>query len=351
MLLRPAAFWDEHDVAIVAGVRVREIDRAGRRVVAEDGAAWDYGHLVLATGSRNRTLPGLPDAFGLRTVAEARAIRERLGPDAALAVVGGGFIGLELAAAARHHGTAVTVVEAQDRLMARALSPEMAAHLQREHERHGVVVRLGRVAASRDADGLVLDDGERIAAGTVVVGVGVIPNDELATQAGLETGDGIVVDAHLQTSDPHISAIGDCARHDCGVTGADLRLESVQNATDQAAHVAARLIGEATPYVAVPWFWTGQYASRCRSPGSRWAPTAPSCSAIRRPARSRCCASPRGASSPSTASTAPPTTSPPGSCSPPAAFWIPERPQRRVRAQGPRPGDRRLTGTRLRKSR
>jgi 3-phenylpropionate/trans-cinnamate dioxygenase ferredoxin reductase component len=278
--LRPEKFFADHRLELRAGERAARIDRAARRVVLGSGEALSYDHLVLATGARNRALPvpgaALDGVAQLRTLGEAEALRQRLAAARQAVVVGAGFIGLEFAAIAAAAGVAVTVVEATDRPMARSLSPMMSAAFRSAHERQEVrfvfgatVVRVLGAEGGR-ATGVETADGRRFPADLVLVGIGVVPNAELAAEAGLAVADGIVVDERLATSDPAISAIGDCARYPCrfAAPGAGLsRLESVQNAVDQGRCVAARLAGRPAPYAAVPWFWSDQGALKLQIAG------------------------------------------------------------------------------------
>jgi 3-phenylpropionate/trans-cinnamate dioxygenase ferredoxin reductase subunit len=279
--LLPASSYADQGIDLVLGDRAARIDPEERSVVLDSGTRLSYDRLVLATGARPRRLPvpgaDLDGVMTLRGLADAAALREALcgtlREGGHLLVVGGGFVGLELAATARGMGLEATVVEVGPRLMARALSPGMSEHLRAEHLRQGVRVLLRReVAALRgDASGHVrvaeLDGGERVQADLVVFGVGVRPGAELAAAAGLEVGDGILVDRWLRTSDPAIHAIGDCARFPSARYGRQLRLESVQNASDQARCAAAAICGDPAPYEAVPWFWTEQYATRLQIAG------------------------------------------------------------------------------------
>ncbi|HWI70986.1 MAG TPA: FAD-dependent oxidoreductase [Baekduia sp.] len=275
LALRPERFWREKQVELIVGTRVSRVDREARTVTLGDGRVVEFDHLVLATGAANRALPNtahLEGVLDLRTIDDARALQPRLGPGLDLVVIGGGFIGMEVAAAASERGARVTVVEALDRVMARVVSPQMSAFFQALHESHGVRVltdrRVERLEGHGRVDRVLLQDGEAIEADLAVVGIGVIPNVELAEQCDLEVGDGIVVDEHLLTKDPHISAIGDCAFYPCSVSGRAHRLESIQNATDQARCVAARLTGEPGLYVAVPWFWTEQFGRKLQIAGA-----------------------------------------------------------------------------------
>jgi 3-phenylpropionate/trans-cinnamate dioxygenase ferredoxin reductase subunit len=275
--MRPDRFFAEHGLELRAGVRATRIDRAGRQVILESGEALPYDHLVLAVGARNRPLPvpgaDLDGVLQLRTLGDAEALRRRLDAARQAVVVGAGFIGLEFAAVAAARGIAVTVVEATDRPMARALSAAMSGFFQGAHERQGVRFVLGTtvtriLGTGGRASGVETEDGRRFPADLVLVGIGVVPNAEVAAEAGLAVADGIVVDEHLRTSDPAISALGDCAAHPSRFAGGGaLRLESVQNAVDQARCVAARLAGRPAPYASLPWFWSEQGALKLQIAG------------------------------------------------------------------------------------
>lgn len=268
--LRPERFYAEHRIELRAGERAAAIDRAGRQVVLASGEErLPYDHLVLATGAHNRALPvtggGLDGVFQLRSLAEAEALRRRLDVARRAVVVGAGFIGLEFAAVAAGRGLQVTVVEAAARVMARAVSAPVSDAFRATHERLGVRVALGAavveiLGADGRVTGVATADGRQLPADLVLVGIGVLPNTGLAAEAGLAIANGIVVDEHLLTRDPAISAIGDCAAFPCrhAAGGAPTRLESVQNAVDQARCVAARLAGRPAPYASLPWFWSEQ---------------------------------------------------------------------------------------------
>jgi 3-phenylpropionate/trans-cinnamate dioxygenase ferredoxin reductase component len=268
LAFRPAAFFAEHRIAVRAGLRATAIERDGRRVRLADGEWLAYDHLVLATGARNRPLPvpgaDAPGVVQLRDLADAETLKTALDRVERIVVVGAGFIGLEVAAVCAARGLAVTVLEAADRVMARAVAPLTSAHFAAAAEAAGIVLVTGAVAArvvtaEGRAAGIETADGRRFPADLVLVGIGVIPNDGLAAESGLAVADGIVVDAQLATADPRVSAIGDCARHPSRfAAGAPVRIESVQNAVDQAKCLAARLAGRPAPYAAVPWFWSDQ---------------------------------------------------------------------------------------------
>jgi 3-phenylpropionate/trans-cinnamate dioxygenase ferredoxin reductase subunit len=274
--LRPAGFYVKQRIDVRTRCRVEAIDRDARAVVLASGERLPYAHLVLATGARNRALavPGaeLEGVLDLRTVPDAVALRERLVAGARVVVVGAGFIGLEVAAAARTRGARVTVLEVAPRCMGRALSEPMAAFLAERHRAAGTDLQMdagveamvpgagGRVAA------VVVAGGGEIPADVVVVGIGIRPNGELAEAAGLAVEDGILVDPTLRTEDPAIWAAGDCVRL-MRPGGASLRLESVQNATDQGRAVAAAITGTPAPYDALPWFWSDQLGCRLQIAG------------------------------------------------------------------------------------
>ena len=241
------------------------IDRASQRVELSDGGAIDYGHLILATGARQRRLdvPGvdLPGVFALRDIADATAIRERFGAKPKVVIIGAGFIGLEIAATAASLGAEATVVEIA-RPMGRAVSPIMSDFFLKEHGAFGARFRLGvgvtAIKGREHAETVILTDGEALSADMVVVGIGVVAEDALARECGLECDNGIVVDEFLLTSDSAISAIGDCTAFPHAALGMRTRLESVQNAVDQGRAVAARLMGKPKPYNDLAWFWSDQ---------------------------------------------------------------------------------------------
>ena len=265
--LRGETFFVEHRIDLRLGVAAERIDRTARRVELRDAAAEHYDHLILATGARARVLraPGvdLEGVFALRAIRDAAAIKQALGLAERVVVVGAGFIGLEIAATACGMGRQVTIVEIADRPMGRAISPAMSAFFLEAHRGFGAEFIFGHgVAALHERGGRVreveLTDGRGLPADLVILGVGVTAEDALALEAGLDCADGVVVDANLVSSDPAISAIGDCARFPHAGFGAQLRLESVQNATDQAKSVARRLVGKPAPYDSLPWFWSDQ---------------------------------------------------------------------------------------------
>ena len=274
--LRPAAYYRDHQIEVITGERVVAIDRTRRQVRLASGAARAYDTLILAVGARNRMLPiegaALDCVRYLRTLGESGDIKSRLQAAERVVVVGGGFIGLEIAAAARTLGKAVTVLEAQSRLMPRVVAPVISDFYHHMHTARGVTVVCDATVTAITSDpgggaSVALADGRRYPADLVIVGIGVVPNVELARDAGLAVANGIVVDDHLQTSDPHIYAVGDCAEHPNRFANGRERLESVQNACDQARTAAASIAGTHTPYTALPWFWTDQYEVRLQMAG------------------------------------------------------------------------------------
>jgi 3-phenylpropionate/trans-cinnamate dioxygenase ferredoxin reductase subunit len=266
LMFRPDKFYRDQTIDLITD-RAASIDRGARKVALASGATLDYGHLVLATGARNRLLD-LPNANlegvrYLRILDESEALRQRIASSAHVVVIGAGFIGLEFAATARAKGLEVDVIELGTRVMARAVTAEISEFFQQRHTAAGIRIHLGVQVTSIENDGarvtgVSLSDGRHIPADLIVVGVGVLPNVELAVEAGLQVASGILVDDHLLTSDPNISAIGDCALFASPRFGGSLRLESVQNATDHARCVAARLTGKAEVYDGLPWFWSDQ---------------------------------------------------------------------------------------------
>ena len=266
LMFRPDKFYRDQNIELIAG-RVASIDRAAHRLSLTSGAFLDYGHLVLATGARNRLLDipntNLEDVRYLRILDESEALRQRIASARHVVVIGAGFIGLEFAATARAKGLEVDVVELGARVMARAVTAEISDYFQERHTAAGIRIHLGVQATSIESAGakvagVSLSDGRHVPADLVVVGVGVLPNVELAEQAGLPVAAGIIVNEQLLTTDPDISAIGDCALFASPRFGGSLRLESVQNAADHARCVAARLTGDAKTYDGLPWFWSDQ---------------------------------------------------------------------------------------------
>lgn len=252
------------------GVRVAAIDRATRHLRLSAGEPIAYDKLILCNGGRARALqvPGaqLPGVLTLRNLDDARTLAQALIAGNRLVVIGGGWIGLEVAATARKKGMRVTVVEAMQRLCERTVPPEISAYLSDLHATHGtdVVLGAGVEQVSRGVDGtlaVMLSDGCELYCDTVVVGIGLIPNDELAREAGLECDGGVVVDARCRTSDPDIFAAGDVASWHCAWAGRRMRLESWQNAQEQGIAAARSALGLEVDHQPLPWFWSDQYGS------------------------------------------------------------------------------------------
>lgn len=282
LMLRDAVTWAEQDVEFIVGHRVTGIDPALSSATLDDGRTVQFGHCVLATGGQPRRLdrPGadLPGVHGLRTVEDVDDIRAALtgaaqaGTPARLVLVGAGYVGLETAAAARKMGHEVTVIETQARVLERVTSPIVSDFYQRLHRAHGVDIRLDSQVASIEGDGRVeavqLASGERIAAGIVIVGIGIEAQTELAQEAGIACDGGIPVDEFGRTSAPRILAIGDCSRHPNQLAGGvRRRLESVQHATASAEIAADLILDRPRAYQEVPTFWSDQYDVRLQSAG------------------------------------------------------------------------------------
>lgn len=268
LYVKPASFYDDPAIDVRLNTRVESIDRAERSVRTSDADSIPYSDLVIATGSRVRklTVPGceLAGIHYLRGIRDVAAIRAGLATARRLVIVGAGYIGLEVAAVAKRLGHHVTVLEMADRVMSRVVAPELSAVYERLHREQGVVLELntgleGFAGESGQVTGVMASTGETIPADLVVVGVGILPNIELAADAGLPVDDGIVVDERCATEDEHIFAIGDCTAHPSRIYGGRLRLESVQNALEQAKVVASNLCGGDLVYDQVPWFWSDQY--------------------------------------------------------------------------------------------
>ncbi|MCE9650043.1 MAG: FAD-dependent oxidoreductase [Parvibaculum sp.] len=266
--LKPAEFYAQAHCELLLGTRVAAIEREKHVVLTGDGREIGYDKLLIATGSRVReiNLPGfdLDGVHYLRTVGDVAEIQAHFKPGARMVVVGGGYIGLEVAAVAKKNGIEVTVLETAERVMARVVDPIVSRFYERIHKEAGVVIRTGVTVAGFEGENnkvtrVVSGEGENFLCDFVVVGVGIIPNTELAQSAGLEVENGIVVDACTRTSDPDICAAGDCTNHPNGVYGRRLRLESVQNAIEQGKTAAAAMTGKDKPYSQVPWFWSDQY--------------------------------------------------------------------------------------------
>jgi 3-phenylpropionate/trans-cinnamate dioxygenase ferredoxin reductase subunit len=267
LYFKPESFYDDPDIEVRLGTRITEIDRDNYSVTSVDGEVFTYNKLVLALGGRPRTLP-LPGAelagiHYLRGIDDVLKIQSEIQKGRRLVIVGAGYIGLEVAAVAAQLGLEVTVVEMEDRVMSRVVSPQLSEFYQQEHAARGVTLKLSTGTSGFSGAGklqyVLLDNGEKLPADLVIIGVGIVPNIELADAAGLVTENGIVVDDHCRTSDPNIFAVGDCTFHPNDVLGKSLRLESVHNALEQAKTAASNICGENSSYAQVPWFWSDQY--------------------------------------------------------------------------------------------
>lgn len=273
---RPEAFYATQNIDERRSARAVAIDQTNRTVTLEDGGTLGYGTLVLATGARARPLPpvfGVPDeaVFTLRTLDDAHALQPRLKPGVHVAVIGAGYIGLEVAASARQLGAEVAVLDREARAMQRTASTTISAHYQNLHVSHGVRFQLSDTLAGVGTDpdypALVCGSGAELPFQIVVAGIGVIPNDNLAQDAGLDVADGILTDLHGRTSHRDIFAAGDCARHAHKGFSGQVRFESVQSAIDQGKVVAAAILGNDDQHAAVPWFWSDQYDAKLQVVG------------------------------------------------------------------------------------
>ena len=270
LLIRPAQFFAEHQVHTQLGRRVSEIAPREQHVRLDDGLVLPYDALVLATGSRPRRLPApgadLAGVHYLRTIADADRIRAECAAGGRMVIIGGGYIGLEVAATARGLGLEVTVLEMAARVMSRVTCAEISAFYEAEHARQGVRIHCNETLGALHGDArsgrvraVLTEAGREYPADIVIIGCGVVPADELARAAGLRCENGVVTDVHCRTSDAAIYAAGDCASHLNRQYGRHLRLESVDNAFEQGTTVALNLLGAATPHDKLPWFWSDQF--------------------------------------------------------------------------------------------
>jgi len=268
LALRPLEFYEGANIDFRPNVRAQKLERAARKVLLSDGSELTYDALVLATGARAIALPipgaDLEGVLFLRTAADAEALKAAVGPGKRLAVVGGGYIGLEVAASGRALGAEVVVLERETRLLARVACETLSTFFRDYHEQHGVTFELGASVVGFEGmgghiTGVTLADGRTIACDAAVVGVGAHPNDELAADSGLETARGVVVDLEARTSDPHVFAIGDVAHRPMPIYGRMFRMESVPNALEQAKQAACAITGRPAPAGEVPWQWSDQY--------------------------------------------------------------------------------------------
>jgi 3-phenylpropionate/trans-cinnamate dioxygenase ferredoxin reductase component len=281
LILKPVSFYAEHDIALRLGVRAVALDRQTRTVTLSDGDDLPYDILIIATGARARKLPidgaDLEGVLELRTAADAERLKAALGPGKRLAVIGGGYIGLEAAASARALGAEVVVIEREARLLPRVAGGDLSAFFHHYHEGKGVVFEVARQVEAITGEaghvtGVRLSDGRTLPCDAALVGVGAQPNDELAHAAGLDCSNGIVVDLEARTSDPSIYAIGDVTWRPLPLYDRPFRLESVPNALEQARHAASAICGRAAPAPEVPWFWSDQYDLKLQIAGLSFDP-------------------------------------------------------------------------------
>lgn len=268
LYFKPAAWYEDQNIDTVLSVRVTDIDRSAQTVALEHGGSVPYDALIVATGSRPRALPvegaDLDGVFDLRDLADVERIRPRMIAGKKLVIVGAGYIGLEAAAVARQLGLDVTVLEMEERVLARVTSPIMSAFFETEHRRQGAVIKTGaRLASLSGTEGnvtqAILTDGSKLDADIVLVGIGILPNVELAEEAGIACSNGILTDRDARTNDPRIFAAGDCAARPLVHYGRKGRLESVHNAIEQGKLAAAAIVGKPRPPEDCPWFWSDQY--------------------------------------------------------------------------------------------
>jgi len=276
LALRPARFYTQQNITLHLSSTVTAIDRAAHRVALADGTTVPYATLILALGARARrlALPGfdLDGVLELRNAADADRLKGALRPGQRIAIVGGGYIGLEAAASARALGAEVFVMERETRLLARVASPPLSAFFEAAHRAQGVAIHLGAQVIGLEGQGghvagVRLSDGTVLPCDAALIGVGAIPNEEIAAAAGLACATGVVVDDQARTSDPDIFAIGDLTNRSLPFYDRRVRLESVPNALEQARHAAAAITGRPAPAAEVPWFWSDQYDIRLQIVG------------------------------------------------------------------------------------
>jgi 3-phenylpropionate/trans-cinnamate dioxygenase ferredoxin reductase component len=277
LYIRAPDFWDEKEITLKLSTEVIRVEPVTKLVSLSDGSTCSYGSLVWATGGDPRALTcegaNLEGVFTVRTRADCDSLMREVDSGARnFVIIGGGYIGLEAAAVLRKLRCAVTLLEALPRVLARVAGPELSAFYEREHREHGVDLRTGVTVAAVEGEqrvtGVRLGDGEIIPADAVIVGIGIVPSIAPLTTAGAEVGNGVLVDNLCRTSLTDIYAIGDCAAFACDFAGgAVMRVESVQNANDQAICVAKALCGAPEPYHAFPWFWSNQYDLKLQTAG------------------------------------------------------------------------------------
>ena len=267
ILIRPAESYLDANIDLKLGVRINQIDRANKTVHTDDGDVLSYDKLVLTTGARVRRLPvpgeDLETVFYLRDATDVLAIKAKAERSKRAVIIGGGYIGLETAASLRKQGLGITVLEAMPRILQRVTAPVMSEFYKRVHQEEGVDIRENVRASAIEQDegqlNVVTSCEQNFTADMVIIGIGVIPNTELASAAGLSVGNGIEVNEFCQTSDPDIYAAGDVTWHYNAIYDTHLRLESVPNATEQGKTVSSHINDQAKPYHSLPWFWSDQF--------------------------------------------------------------------------------------------
>ena len=272
--LRAESFYADRNIAMKLSTRATAIDTTAKTVALSSDETLHYDHLLISTGSRPRKLSidgsDLPGIHYLRTMDDVDGLRDGMQADANLVIVGGGYIGLEVAAVGRELGLNVHVLEMEERILQRVTTPEMSAYYHQLHEGRGVNIHTNTAVTGFAGDGKVqevLCGDKRFPADIVIVGIGIIPNTELAEAAGIVCDNGIVVDDHCCTSDPNVYAAGDCTNHPNPLLDRRLRLESVPNAMDQARVSTANMLGDDKTYAAIPWFWSDQYELKLQMVG------------------------------------------------------------------------------------
>ena len=274
VLLRPETFYSENDILLRTDTTVASIDIAHKNVKTDSSDVFEYEKLLIATGSRPRRLklPGsdLAGIYYLRTLKDVDRIRESMSSASRLCVVGGGYVGLEVAAVAVTAGLDVTVIETEDRILQRVTTPQMSSFYHKLHSQRGVDIVLNTTVTGfqgGDSVSTVLCGDQKFDADIVIIGIGIVPNVEIAQAAGLECKNGILVDDHCRTSNVDIFAAGDCTNHPNQILGRRLRLESVPNAIDQAKVASSNMLGGDKVYAAIPWFWSDQYELKLQMVG------------------------------------------------------------------------------------
>ncbi len=272
--LRPARIFEDNAIELLLGTTVLKIDRDVSAVLLDDGQSLHYDRLAVCTGALVQKIPlgaTLQNVFYIRTATDVAQLKEMSQPGRRVVIIGAGYIGLETAAVLKQRGLEVTVIEMAERILSRVTGERMSAYMTALHTSHGVEIktstRVTDIRGDSNATRITCDDGSEYTADFVIVGIGVMPNVGLAENAGLDIDEGVLVDEYACSSDPHIYAAGDCTRHPSAIFKRLIRLESVQNANDQARAAAANICGKQTAYDAVPWFWSDQYQVKLQMAG------------------------------------------------------------------------------------